>query len=416
MKPSDITLDNLLKAEPDALYQKALRLRQGDGIAQDLQSARRLFGLVALYGHSAARYQLGLMNAKGEGGERHPVRALMWFRLAAGRDEPRAAAQIERLSSELTPAEVRQAQALVQEGERARHSFALARRDQDFSAMTVLGRCVFTGVGAEPDPGLAVGWLRQAAMHDEPDAQLLLAMAYAYGRGAERNPDEAQRLFRLAASQDHIEANYEWAHFLEQQGRDRAARIQAIELYDAAARRGHLNAQLRLGQLFRGGEAAAMPAALPGNGQGVAGHPLAEVHRKTGYKPSHAPELVCALQYFTMAAEQGHVEAQFEVGQMYAQGLGTVQRFEDAVLWYERAAKQGHAKAQFNLAFMIAHGQGTDENLLKAYEWYRISHLCGYALAKQSMQNAAKKLSPEEVEMADWRADSFIHRLEEQPH
>ena len=65
---------------------------------------------------------------------------------------------------------------------------------------------------------------------------------------------------------------------------------------------------------------------------------------------------------------------------------------------------------------MVAHGQGAEESLLKSYEWYRISYLCGYALAKQAMDAAAKKLSAGEVEMANWRADSFLHRLEqEQP-
>ena len=409
MRPPDLTPDNLLKVEPEVLYQRALRLRNGDGVPQDLQSARRLFGVVALYGHSASRYMLGLMNAKGEGGEKHSVRALMWFRLAAGRDEPRAAAQIQRLSSELKPAEIRQAQAWVVEGDRVRQSFSRIRREEDWEAMSFLGRSVFEGVGAEPDPELAVHWLRPAATRDDPDAQLLMAIAYAYGRGVVRDPDEAQRLFRLAASQDHVEANYEWAHFLEQQRGDRTARIKAIELYDVAARHGHLKSQLRLGQLFREGEVGSLaPADAAFDPEGQA------PRKKPAYKHSHSPNLVCALQYFSMAAEQGHVESQFELGQMYAQGLGTVQRFEEAVKWYERAAKQGHAKAQFNLAFMISHGQGAEESLLKAYEWYRISHLCGYDIAKQSMDVTRKKLSAGEVEMADWRADSFMHKLEEQ--
>ncbi len=409
MRPSDLTPDNLLKTEPEVLYQRALRWRNGDGVVQDLQSARRVFGVVALYGHSASRYMLGLMNAKGEGGEKNPVRALMWFRLAAGRDEPRAAAQIQRLSNELKPAEVKQAQDWVIMGDRARQSFSRVRRGEDLEAVALLGRCVFEGVGAEPDPELAVHWLRPAAAHDNPDAQLMLALAYAYGRGVASDPEQAQRLFRLAASQDHVEANYEWARFLEQPPHDRSARIQAIEQYDVAARHGHLRSQLRLGQLFRQAEvggAGSFDASTDMDTQGP--------RKKLVYKHSHSPNLVCALQYFSMAAGQGHVESQFELGQMYAQGLGTPQRFEEAVNWYERAAKQGHAKAQFNLAFMIAHGQGVEENLLKAYEWYRISHLCGYPIAKQSMEVLKKKLSPGEVEMADWRADSFVHRLGEQ--
>ncbi len=411
MRPADITLDELLRAEPDVLHQKALRLRHGDGVTQDLATARRMFGLAALYGHSASRYQLGLMNAKGEGGDKHAVRALMWFRLASGRDEPRAAAQVQRLSNELTREQVRQAEVWVAEGERARHHFTLARRDADGSAMAALGRSLFQGVGAEPDAELAVHWLRQAAVRDDPDAQLMLGQAYAEGRGVPRNPDEAQRWFRLAASQGLIEANYHWAACLEQSYRERSARIQAIELYDIAARHGHLHAQLRLGQLFKGGEVE--PVAGIGTVGAVTEFAPAQ---KKQVKASHSPNLVCALQYFAMAAAQGQIDAQFELGQMYAQGQGTTQQFEQAVNWYERAAQQGHAKAQFNLAFMLAHGQGVEENLLKAYEWYRISHLCGYALAKQSMENTAKKLPPGEIEMADWRADSFVHRLQEASH
>jgi TPR repeat protein len=112
-----------------------------------------------------------------------------------------------------------------------------------------------------------------------------------------------------------------------------------------------------------------------------------------------------------MAAEQGHVESQFELGQMYAQGVGTTQNFEEAVRFFELSAQKGHAKAQFNLAFMIARGQGTEENFQKAYEWYTISHLCGYQIASQTMAAAAKKITAKEVELANWRAESFVHQL-----
>jgi len=114
-----------------------------------------------------------------------------------------------------------------------------------------------------------------------------------------------------------------------------------------------------------------------------------------------------------MAAEQGNADAQFEAGQMYAQGLGTAQLFEAARRWYELSARQGHAKAQFNIGFLYAYGQGVDQDTLKAYEWYRISHLCAYPLAKKPMEITAKKLSLGEIEMADWRVDSFIYNLPE---
>jgi len=62
---------------------------------------------------------------------------------------------------------------------------------------------------------------------------------------------------------------------------------------------------------------------------------------------------------------------------------------------------------------LYAYGQGVDQDMLKAYEWYRISHFRGYPLAKKPMEIAAKKLSLGEIEMADWRADSFIYNLPE---
>ena len=408
MRPSDLTLDNLLQAEPDALYDQALRWRHADGVAEDLKSARRLFGFVALQGHSAARYQIGLMNQRGEGGEKNLVRALMWFRLAAGRDEPRAAAQIRRLSEDLKPIEVRQSHALVAEAEKARSNFVAARKSGDAHAMAGLGMQLFNGTGVEPDAALAVAWLQRAASQHDADAQMFLAMAYANGTGIARNLPEAQRLFQMAAEQGHCEAQFQWAHFLEQHSRQAASHAKAIQLYEVAAEQGHLNAQLRLGQLFKQDEVFNMPVVAEGD--------AALAAKKHVHKRSHAPHLMRALEYFTMAAEQGHRDAQFELAQMYAQGLGTPQKFEEAIHWFQQAARKGHSKAQFNLAFQYAHGQGVEVDFLKAYEWYRISHLCGYPLAKAPMEFTAKKLSSGQIEMADWRADSFIHQLEEHSH
>ena len=48
-------------------------------------------------------------------------------------------------------------------------------------------------------------------------------------------------------------------------------------------------------------------------------------------------------------AEQGHAEAQFTLGAMYAAGEGVPQDFVEAVRWYRLAAEQGHAWAQYNL-------------------------------------------------------------------
>ena len=408
MKFSDLSLDTLLNHEPSVLYEQALRWRHGDGLGTDLHSARRVFGFLALCRHSGARYQLGVMNLRGEAGVKDKVRALMWFRLAQGRDEPRAASQITMLSEELTGLDARRALKMMAEVNKAVTWLVAARNPDDegyVPAMAALGAQLLAGVDVEQDASMALEWLQRATQRNNSDAQYHLGMAYASGHGVRKNITEALRLLQLSSEQGQREALYHWAKCLEQHPKLIQTKGQVRHLYESAAKQGYAPAQLRLGYLLRG-EWIAPPQNLRAD-ETITGH------KKSVFKRHNDPDLMSALRYFTMAAEQGNADAQFEVGQMMAQGMGTTQLFEEAMRWYELSARQGHAKAQFNIAFLYAYGQGVDQDILKAYEWYRISHLCAYPLAKKPMESTAKKLSLGEIEMADWRADSFIYNLPE---
>ena len=48
-----------------------------------------------------------------------------------------------------------------------------------------------------------------------------------------------------------------------------------------------------------------------------------------------------ALQEFRLLAEQGHAEAQNNVGVMFGNGLGVSQDHAEAAKWFCKAAKQG---------------------------------------------------------------------------
>ena len=48
-------------------------------------------------------------------------------------------------------------------------------------------------------------------------------------------------------------------------------------------------------------------------------------------------------------AEQGGAQAQFYLGEMYEQGLGTERDMNQAIIWYTRAANQGYVPAQRKL-------------------------------------------------------------------
>jgi TPR repeat protein len=62
-----------------------------------------------------------------------------------------------------------------------------------------------------------------------------------------------------------------------------------------------------------------------------------------------------AYRLFKPMAEQGHDEAQYNLGGMYAEGRGVPQDYGKAAKWFRKAAEQGHAEAQYNLDFVLAH-------------------------------------------------------------
>lgn len=58
-----------------------------------------------------------------------------------------------------------------------------------------------------------------------------------------------------------------------------------------------------------------------------------------------------AFDLYKKAAEQGHAQAQFEVGFCYARGMGVEDDRLKAYIWFKKAAKQGIEEAQINLSY-----------------------------------------------------------------
>jgi TPR repeat protein len=390
MKAIEKTLDDLPTTDADTLYERAYSLRMGEGVRVNFRAAHRLFMLAALMGKRAAFYQLGLMSMRGEGRPVDRLRAGMWLKLGVGRDEPRAARNLEMVASELTRAQVKEALALAEEFPHTARAFKTALSGNDADALVAVGEAFAKGRGVDIDPEMASEWYRRALAFRHPRAQMLLGLAYLAGDGVKRQPDEGLSLLNMAAEQGYADAEYELAEVLFQRA---ATHTQAVALFEAAANHGQVRAQFRLGQLCKAGEV------------GRSAPRTSTAHRDT------VPHLKMAFEWFQKAAEQGDVEASFEQGQMHAQGLGTTQDFEAAAECYKQAAEKGHAKAAFNLGFLFAHGQGVEQDDVRAYQWYRISELAGYALAKSSATLCLKRLNANEKELAEWRAESFLTQI-----
>ena len=76
------------------------------------------------------------------------------------------------------------------------------------------------------------------------------------------------------------------------------------------------------------------------------------------------------FQKTLQAAKQGNVDAQYNLGVMYAIGQDVPQDDAQAVQWYRKAAEQGDAEAQYNLGLMYYKGEGVRQDLALAQEWF----------------------------------------------
>jgi TPR repeat protein len=117
-------------------------------------------------------------------------------------------------------------------------------------------------------------------------------------------------------------------------------------------RGGHIDAQFILGSIYLNGR------------PGVP---------KNGWK---------AGQYYTMAAEQGHIFAANDIGCMYFDGDGVPQNYQEAVKWFTKAAEQGCIRNQFFLGFMYHIGDGVPQDYKEAVKWYTLAANRGYAAAQ----------------------------------
>ncbi len=70
-------------------------------------------------------------------------------------------------------------------------------------------------------------------------------------------------------------------------------------------------------------------------------------------------------------AEQGDVDAQIQLGDRYAKGIGVTEDLEQAFLWFRKAAEQDNALAQFVLGKSYAYGHGVPKDVAQAVVWFR---------------------------------------------
>ena len=104
-------------------------------------------------------------------------------------------------------------------------------------------------------------------------------------------------------------------------------------------------------------------------------------------------------EYIT-AAEQGHADAQNNLGEMYSKGQGVPQDYAEAVRWYRLAAEQGYAPAQNNLGAAYQLGDGVLQDNVMAHMWYNIASANGDPKSGERRDERAGLMSQTDISTA----------------
>lgn len=149
-----------------------------------------------------------------------------------------------------------------------------------------------------------------------------------------------------------------------------------LKNFEAAAKRGDLEAQYELGRIR--------------------------------WQRAEYPE---ALPWLYAAAGRGHAEAEYLLGMAHLQGRGTVQNYRAALEQFTKAAEHGQLDAQYQLAIFHRDGLATTASKETAYLWFNLAAARGHADALVMRDRLAAVMSGEELLRAQAASAEALRRF-----
>ena len=80
------------------------------------------------------------------------------------------------------------------------------------------------------------------------------------------------------------------------------------------------------------------------------------------------------------------------------------------VKWFRRAAEQGYVDAQYNLALMYNNGESVPKNYIYGYMWHNIAASQEYKDAAKARDRVAKKMTRSQIAEAQKLASECVEK------
>jgi len=382
----------------------------------------------AAHGRAEDFYHLGLLYEQGISVERNLKQARVWYRKAAELGDANAqhalACSLESSDSEQSGKWMRRAaeqghpQAQCAMGQMQLHGlgggrdkldalvwFAKSAQQGNATAQFALGNLLKSHADVVADAAFA-----QAAAAGEAGAQFAMGERYRLGTGVAQNWIEACRWYQMAAEQDHALAQCTLAGCYTAGKGVKKDLAHAFAWYEKAAAQNLPQAQWNLGELYATGlpgvEADPKKATLLCKRAANAGFIPAQA--TLGALFSRANKHDRAVHWWSMAAEQGDLEALFNLGQSYRLGLGVEKDESKAFSLLLKASQGGLAAAQSRVGLAYATGQGAALDPIEAARWFELAALGGDTAAAANWERAKRTLSPAQLNEAERRSQEWL--------
>jgi TPR repeat protein len=298
----------------------------------------------------------------------------------------------------------------------ASHYFTQAAQQNHLRSQICLAKAFLSGKGVGRSVDQAVEWLEKAITFESPEAALIMAelyvesdeckdntlWAYCWGMlavefGSDRAKEFCDKLSRIHPS---LSAKYEeWKReaILERKKTFLHGITQSQCILGRSYVKGLTKANIALILELSGSSALVLGAKQlrPSNMDN-------EDHPETMYKKAvryhHGSEytmqdFVQAKHWYGLAAEKGHVESMYSLGNIALLGLGGPVNMEDAIKWYNQAGDCDYLPALKSLGMIYNAGKQVKRDPIAAF--------CFYMQAAESHQDKEASLEIEKLDKED---------------
>jgi TPR repeat protein len=224
----------------------------------------------------------------------------------------------------------------------------------------------------------AAKWYWKAAKSGYPDAQHMVGNYmkspkfynndFYHNQNIPDHINRARAWYQKAAAQGYPPSLFElgsWYYYGKWVPLDYS---KSLELHLKAAEKGFIKSQMRAAFLYKSGFGMAHPdgekalrwfqkVLKNGNSdqKAEAREKISELidyannTYKNGVTAYQKKDFKTSFKQILYSAQMGYAEAQYTIGNFFANGIGTKKDLEKTIFWLERAAAKGHAKAAFGL-------------------------------------------------------------------